>query len=70
MSAVAVGFEVNSNSNMTDLMSANLEALTDTEYNGVRVYQTMAWCYGEMRLACTTKQYAYDCMEGYCVVNY
>ena len=70
MSAVAVGFGVNSNSKMTDLMSANLEALTDTEYNGVRVYQTMARCYGEMRLACTTKQYADDCMEGYCVVNY
>lgn len=42
MSAVAVGFGVNSNSKMTDLMSANLEALTDTEHNGVRVYQTMA----------------------------
>lgn len=70
MSAVAVGFSANTNNNMTDLMSANLEALTDTEHNGVRVYQTMAWCYGEMRLACTTKQYADDCMEGYCVVNY
>lgn len=32
MSAVAVGFGVNSNSKMTDLMSANLEALSNDEF--------------------------------------
>lgn len=31
MSAVAVGFGVNINTNMTDFMSANLEALTQNE---------------------------------------
>lgn len=31
MSAVAVGFSANTNNNMTDLMSANLEALTRNE---------------------------------------
>lgn len=34
MSAVAVGFSANTNNNMTDLMSANLEALTNSETNG------------------------------------
>ena len=37
MSAVAVGFSANTNNKMTDLMSANLEALTgdeiDKDYN-------------------------------------
>lgn len=34
MSAVAVGFSANTNNKMTDLMSANLEALTRNESGG------------------------------------
>ena len=37
MSAVAVGFSVNTNNNMTDLMSANLEALTSNEMDFVKL---------------------------------
>ena len=36
MSAVAVGFGVNINTNMTDFMSANLEALTQNEFGDIR----------------------------------
>ena len=34
MSAVAVGFSANTNNKMTDVMSANLEALTRNESGG------------------------------------
>lgn len=40
MSAVAVGFSANTNNNMTDLMSANLEALTRNESGGTWVCES------------------------------
>lgn len=59
MSAVAVGFNANTNSKMTDLMSANLEALTQDEskickYNIVRVNEdkNKITCKGEGEQCC------------------
>ncbi len=62
MSAVAVGFGVNINTNMTDFMSANLEALTQNEsgdirYKSVDDYRADLW--GGI-MCCNTD------IEGYC----
>ena len=68
--AAVVGVEAYNYYSMSPLMRANLEALSATESNGVRIYQTMARCDGKMMLACTTVKYAYDCTRANCMVNY
>lgn len=68
--AAVVGVKAYNHSQMSELALANIEALTKTEVNGVVVYQTMAYCYGVLRLACTTVKYADDCTNAYCIVNY
>ena len=68
--AAVIGVKAYNYYSMTELMKANLEALSVTEVNGVPIYQTMAKCNGVMMLACITVKYAYDCAEAYCIVNY
>ena len=68
--AAVVGAKAYNHSQMSELALANIEALTKTEVNGVVVYQTMAYCHGALRLACTTVKYADDCTNAYCIVNY
>lgn len=66
MSAVAVGFGVNVNTNMTEFMSANLEALTQDEtldsYYCYREYDSPSWLVDDEYKRVCTDPSGQDCV--------
>lgn len=68
MAAAAVtGYSAYSKSNVSDLLSANVEALTRGESS--TLWQDMAYCQGAIRLVCTCDPLAYGCSTAYCIIN-
>lgn len=68
MAAAAVtGYSVYSKTNVSDLLNANVEALTAGESS--TMWQDMAYCDGSIRLVCTCRSLAYYCSSYYCIVG-
>lgn len=70
LAGLAAAFSIQTKSiDQESLIFKNIEALAKTEVNGKQVWQTMAYCSGSMELACSTKEYAYDCSRYVCIVS-